>query len=204
MRLPSSRGAPSAKTLDVGPATYIQAHGRAEHPHMVRHAPCRPASTGAGEPAAGQGNIGEVRDQQPSRRLRPEPVPDQVREPLSGRVPARGPGRPRTPDVAAPRVGPHDPLHRAPGGADALPAQPAPRIDRPWSDSGACLPPRPGSKIPASSLVITASWTARRDGGPPPRAWPRTSAAPSAEHRPSSHPEERQQAYRSARSASHC
>src|ERR1035441_10534621 len=84
---------------------------------------------GAGEPAAVQRHVGEVRDVQLPGPFRPEVPLHQVRGPGGAGAGHRGPGGPG-PGAAAPAAGAHQPLHRAPRHGHALPAQVVPCPDR--------------------------------------------------------------------------
>ena len=82
---------------------------------------------GVAEPAAGQGHVGEVGHVQQTGCCGMELSVDQVRRPGRRGVGHRGAYRPG-PGGAAPPVGAHQPLHRAPGYLDALPVEVRPHL----------------------------------------------------------------------------
>ena len=85
---------------------------------------------GVGEHATGQPDVGEVGDQQPSRRRCPEPALDQVRGPIRGRI-GDGGADLLDPPHSLPAVSAHQPFHGALGHDDALPVQMGPHLHRP-------------------------------------------------------------------------
>jgi hypothetical protein len=117
---------------------------------------------GIGEAAAGDRHVGEVGHEQPVRGGGVEAPVDQVGRPVHA-----GAHSGTDPPLAAhpaPPIGPHEPLHRAPGHRHALALQVGPHLRGPVQRLGPAAPGLVGFVDAGQQLGDDGVHKARRDG----------------------------------------